>query len=411
MRAWAAAMPLPPAVGPRALRSTLQRRSLSSKYHAEPFRIKSVEPIFLKDQPEREQALSRARFNLFKLKSEDVYVDLLTDSGTGAMSNKQWASIMMGDESYAGAKSFHTLAAGVERVTGFTQFVPCHQGRAAENILATVLVRPGQVVPSNMHFDTTSANIQARGGTPLNFPDAHIFDATSSSLFKGNLDVTKLSDFIKEVGALNIPFGMITITNNRAAGSPVSLENIRAVSQLYRKHSIPFYIDAARFAENSFFIQRREDGYRHRSVPSIAREIFDLADGFTFSAKKDAIVNIGGLLATRDPSVFEGFTNELILREGFVSYGGLAGRDLEAMAVGLEEGMDEAYLDYRVGQVEYLGEGLRAAGVPVVTPFGGHAVFIDAGRLLPHIPPSEFPGQALAVELYREGGVRACEIG
>ena len=381
------------------------------EYPPEPFRIKVVEPIKVIDQNAREAALRRAGYNVFGLLADEIFVDLLTDSGTGAMSQHQWAAIMEGDESYAGARSYQRLTEAMQEIFGFRFFVPTHQGRAAENILCAVALKEGQYVPSNMHFDTTEGNIRARGGRPTNLVIDEAFDPQSRHPFKGNMDLDKLRTFIAEVGVEQIPFGMITITNNAGGGQPVSMENLKAVAAIYKENDIPFYIDACRFAENAYFVKLREPGYADKSIAEITREVFALADGATMSAKKDAIVNIGGFLATNDEEMFTHIQNELILREGFPTYGGLAGRDLDAMAVGLREGMDEDYLAYRLGQTAYLTEGLLAAGIPVVEPPGGHAVYIDAGRLLPHIPQSEFPGQALAVELYREGGIRGVELG
>ncbi|HUH97542.1 MAG TPA: tryptophanase [Anaerolineales bacterium] len=380
-------------------------------YPAEPFRIKVIEPIRLVPRAEREAKLKEAGYNLFSMKAEDIFIDLLTDSGTGAMSQDQWAAVMRGDESYAGARSFHRLRAAVEDIFRFRFFVPAHQGRAAENILSACLVKPGQYVPSNMHFDTTDANIRARGGRPTNLVIDEAFDPANPHPFKGNMDIAKLKAFIERTGADKIPFGMVTVTNNAGGGQPVSMENLRAIADVYRSHKIPFFIDAARYAENCFFIKQRERGYESKTVKEIAREMFSLADGMTMSAKKDAIVNIGGLLCLNDELLFQNVKNELILREGFPTYGGLAGRDLEAMAVGLYEGLDEAYLAYRLAQTAYLAGRINEAGIPSIQPAGGHAVYLNAQAVLPQIPQSEFPGQALAVELYREGAIRGVEIG
>ena len=380
-------------------------------YPLEPFRIKMIEPVKLIDRERREDALRKAGYNIFGLKAEDIYIDLLTDSGTGAMSQHQWSAMMEGDESYAGARSYMRLAEVMDDIFGFRYFVPTHQGRAAENILCAVSLEQGQYVPSNMHFDTTEGNIRARGGRPTNLVNDIAFDPTVRHPFKGNMDLDKLHGFIENVGAANIPFGMLTITNNAGGGQPVSMENIKGVAALYREYQIPFYIDACRFAENAYFIKTREPGYAEKSIAEITRETFSLADGATMSAKKDAIVNIGGFLATNNESLFTQIKNELILREGFPTYGGLAGRDLDAIAVGLREGMDENYLAYRIGQTAYLAEKLLEAGIPIIEPPGGHAVYLDAGRLLPQIPQPEFPGQALVAELYREGGIRGVDLG
>ena len=382
-----------------------------TNYPPEPFRIKMIEPIRLISYPEREKALKNAGYNLFALKAEDVFIDLLTDSGTGAMSQDQWAAIMRGDESYAGARSFYRLEECIQKIFGFEFFMPTHQGRAAENILSAVLVKPGQSVPSNTHFDTTDANIRARGGKPVNLVIDEGYDPQSLHPFKGNMDIGKLRTFIKETRVENIPLGMLTITNNASGGQPVSLENIRQVSAVYHEFGIPFFIDGCRFAENCYFIKLREKGYGQKSTLQIANEIFALADGMTMSAKKDAIVNIGGFLAMRDQNLYQKACNELILREGFITYGGLAGRDLDAMAVGFWEGLDEEYLAYRVGQTTYLAELIQNAGVPIIQPPGGHAVYLDAANFLDHIPQAQFPGQSLAVALYLEGGIRGVEIG
>jgi len=382
-----------------------------TEYPVEPFRIKMVEPIQLIGREEREAALKKAGYNVFGLKAEDIYIDLLTDSGTGAMSHHQWAAIMEGDESYAGARSFQRLSKVMDEIFGFKFFVPTHQGRAAENILCSVSLKKGNFIPSNMHFDTTEGNIRARGGRPRNLVIDEAYNPKSHIPFKGNMDINKLRKFIKEVGLENIPFGMITITNNSGGGQPVSMENINATAGIYKENKIPFFIDACRFAENAFFIKQREPGYQEKSIEEITKEVFSLADGATMSAKKDAIVNIGGFLAMNNEELFMDVKNELILREGFPTYGGLAGRDLDAMAVGLREGMNEEYLAYRIGQTAYLGNRLMEAGIPIVEPPGGHAIYIDARQMLPHIPQAEFPGQALSIELYRDGCIRCIELG
>jgi tryptophanase len=381
------------------------------KYMPEPFRIKMVEPIRLIPRDKRQQAMQTAGYNVFGLKSDDVYIDLMTDSGTSAMSQAQWSAMMLGDESYAGARSYYRLKAVMDEIFGFKFFVPTHQGRAAENILSALLVKPGQYVPSNMHFDTTEGNIRARGGRPVNLIIDEAYDPAERVPFKGNMDIAKLRAFIEETGVENLPLGMITITNNAGGGQPISMENLRQVAAIYREYGIPFFIDACRFAENAYFIKLREPGYADKSPLEIAQEIFSLADGATMSAKKDGIVNIGGFLAMNDEDLFQAVRNELIMREGFPTYGGLAGRDLDAMAVGFKEALEVPYLSYRLGQTTYLGERLLENGIQVIEPPGAHAIYIDAQKLLPHIPQRELPGQALSIAMYLEGGIRAVELG
>lgn len=382
-----------------------------TRYIPEPFRIKMVEPIRLIDRSERAAALQAAGYNLFNLRSDDVYIDLMTDSGTSAMSQAQWGAMMQGDESYAGARSFYRLKAVMDEVFGFRHFVPTHQGRAAENILAGLLVKPGQYVPSNQHFDTTEGNIRARGGQPVNLIIDQAYDPAARLDFKGNMDIEKLRAFIRQTGVENIPLGMITITNNAGGGQPVSMDNLKQTAAVYREYGIPFFIDACRFAENAYFIKLREPGYADKTPLEIAREMFSLADGATMSAKKDGIVNIGGFLAVNDDDLFQQVRNELIMREGFPTYGGLAGRDLDAMAVGFKEALEVAYLEYRLAQTAYLGERLLEKGVQIIEPPGAHAIYIDALKLLPHIPQRELPGQALSIAMYLQGGIRAVELG
>ena len=377
----------------------------------EPFRIKSVEPLTRTTPEERENLLREAGYNLFQLRAADILLDLLTDSGTSAMSTAQWAAIMRGDESYAGSASFYRFQKVVRDLTGFRHAIPTHQGRAAERILFTILCKPGHAVPSNTHFDTTRANIEFTGARAVDLPLPEAADTQARLPFKGNLDAAALEALIAVEGAANIPLAMITVTNNSGGGQPVSMANLRAVREITRRHGIPFYLDACRFAENAWFIREREAGYGNRSPREIAEEMFSLADGCTFSAKKDAFANIGGLLCTNDDELAQRQKNLLILTEGFPTYGGLAGRDLEAIAVGLEEILQPEYLEYRIASTAYLGRHIADRGVPIVEPPGGHAIYIDAGKMLPHIPRDRFPGQALAVELYRHAGVRSVEIG
>jgi len=377
----------------------------------EPFRIKMVEPIRMTTREERLGILSRASLNLFKVKADDIFIDLLTDSGTNAMSDRQWSAMMQGDESYAGARSYYRLKDAIEDIMGFPMFIPTHQGRAAEGTLFSVMVKPGDVVPSNRHFDTTMGNLLELKARPVDLVVPEAADTSLDVPFKGNMDLKKLEEFIQQTGRESIPLGMLTITNNTAAGQPVSMENIRGTAEIYRKYGIPFFIDACRFAENAYFIQQREPGYAGKSIKEICREIFALADGCTMSAKKDAIVNIGGFIGLRDPGLFEQLSGKLILHEGFITYGGLAGRDLEAIAQGLYEATDAEYLKYRILHTQYLGDVLEQAGMPIYRPTGGHAVYINAGAVLPHIAPFRFPGVALANSFYIEGGVRTVEIG
>jgi tyrosine phenol-lyase len=377
----------------------------------EPFRIKSVEPIRQTTPEERERFLEAAGYNLFQIRACDILIDLLTDSGTSAMSTGQWAAMMRGDESYAGSDSFYRLKQAVQDLTGFRHVIPTHQGRAAERILFTVMCKPGEVVPNNTHFDTTRANIEYRGARAVDLPLPEARDTQLQLPFKGNMDVAALEQLIADEGPHNIPLVMVTVTNNSGGGQPVSMANIEAIREVTRRHGIPFYIDACRFAENAWFIREREPGYAGWSPKQIAQKMFSLADGCTFSAKKDAFANIGGLLCTNDDHLAEQEKDLLILTEGFPTYGGLAGRDLDAIAVGLEEVLDPDYLQYRIASTAYLGRHIADHGVPIVEPPGGHAIYIDAGRMLPHIPKNHFPGQALAVELYRHAGVRSVEIG
>ena len=377
----------------------------------EPFRIRSVEPIQFTTEGERAHALATAGYNPFRLRSEQVLIDLLTDSGTGAMSSRQWAEMIASDESYAGARSFYKFERAVREITGYRHVLPTHQGRAAEHILMTTMVRPGDVVPNNAHFDTTRAHVEHAVGIARDFPVPEALHPHTIHPFKGNMDVEALQAFLESPGRAHVPFIMLTITNNSGGGQPVSLANAAAVSALARRHGIPFFLDACRFAENAWFIHVREPGHDLRTPHEIARELFDLADGCTMSAKKDGMANIGGFLALNDDALAARCRTLEILTEGFPTYGGMAGYDLEAIAQGLWEALDPDYLRYRVRSIEYLGERLVAAGVPIVLPTGGHAVYLDARAMLPHVPPLRYPAWSLANALYLVGGVRGVEIG
>jgi len=377
----------------------------------EPFKTKVVERIPNPTRRQREAALERAGFNLFSLKSDEVRIDLLTDSGTGAMSDRQWGAMMVGDETYAGSRNFAHFEAKVHDITGFPYIVPAHQGRAAEHLLFSTLVHPGQIVPNNMHFDTTQAHVVHAGGTAVNLAGAEAYDAVSDYPFKGNVDTVALEKLLTVEGKERVPLVMVTITNNTGGGQPVSLSNFTETVHVAHSHGIPVYVDMCRWAENAYFVREREPGMGSKTIAEVGRSFFDLADGATMSAKKDGLVNIGGFVAVRDAELAERLKAGLILFEGFPTYGGLARRDLEAMTVGLEEGMDLEYLEYRIGQIRYLGALLDRKGVPFLHPPGGHAIYLDVDRFLPHLKEEDLPGQALSVELYREGGVRTVEVG
>ena len=381
------------------------------KFPCEPFKIKVVEPIRRTTREERERLLKEAGYNLFQLPADSVYVDLLTDSGTSAMSDDQWAGMMMGDESYAGSKNYYHFEAAVRSIFGFKHVIPTHQGRMAENLLFSTVVKPGMCVPNNIHFDTTRANIEHQQAEAVDLVIKEAYDPQCDLPFKGNMDLVRLEDVINRVGSARIPLAMLTITNNSAGGQPVSMENIRLTRALLNRYHIPLFFDACRFAENCFFIKEREPEYADMPMLEIARELFSYGDGCTMSAKKDGLVNIGGFLSLNHDQWAQDITNMLILVEGFPTYGGLAGRDLEAMARGLREVLDEEYLRFRIGQVRYLGELLDSASVPILKPIGGHAVYLNAKEFLPHLRPEEFPAQALAVALFREYGIRGVEIG
>jgi tryptophanase len=376
----------------------------------EPFRIHSVEPLRLTSEDERRAAIEAAGFNLFGLHADDVLIDLLTDSGTGAMSRDQWAAIQHGDESYAGSPSWYVFLKAVQELFPFRHVIPTHQGRAAEKILFTALGEPGKIVPNNTHFDTTRANVEFSGAEAVDLPIAEALEPALEHPFKGNLDVDALERLLAEAAA-DVPVVMVTITNNSGGGQPVSLANLRAVRAVCDRHAVPLFLDACRFAENAWFVREREEGQAGRPVAEIVREFASLADGMTMSAKKDPLANIGGWLACNDDALAARCRSLLVLTEGFPTYGGLAGRDLEAIAQGLREAVDHEYLRYRIRSTAYLGEALTRVGIPVVQPIGGHAVYLDARSLLAQVPPLQYPGQALAVELYLAGGIRGCEIG
>lgn len=377
----------------------------------EPFRIKSVEPIRWTTRADREQLLRAAHYNLFLLPAADVLIDLLTDSGTGAMSTHQWAAVMEGDESYAGSRSFDRFRDSVQGIFGYKHVIPAHQGRAAERILFGVTCKKGDAVPNNTHFDTTRANVEFVGAEAVDLPIAEGREPGVRHPFKGNMDVVALEELIRRVGRERIPLVMLTVTNNSGGGQPVSMQNIRQVSEICRLHKVPLYFDACRFAENAYFIKLREPGYENKTPKQIAQEMFSYGDGCTMSAKKDGMANIGGFLCTNDDLLAQQEKDLLILTEGYPTYGGLAGRDLEAIAVGLQEALEEDYLRYRIASTAYLGNHIAERGVPIVQPPGGHAIYLDARAFLPHVPPGQFPGVALATELYLEGGIRSVEIG
>ena len=377
----------------------------------EPFRIKVVEALRLTSRDERLQLMKQAGYNPFMLKADDILIDLLTDSGFTAMSDTQWAGVMVGDESYAGSRSFYHLEQAVEDIFGSFHFVPVHQGRGAESILFEVLTKPGQLVPGNAHFTTTRSNIEKKGAIAVDLAVDEAYDSETAAPFKGSLDLGKLDHCFSTAGSEQVPLVLTTITNNTCGGHPVSMANLRETHKMCHSQGVPFFLDAARFAENAYFIKLREPGYARIDLLDIIHEMFSYADGFVISSKKDGLVNIGGLLGVRDERLFKQVCAKMILQEGYITYGGLAGRDLEAMSIGLREGTKESFLAYRLGQVEYLHSRLDQAGIPVVRPYGGHAVYVDAGRFLPHIAPGEFPAAALTARLYVDGGIRANELG
>lgn len=380
-------------------------------FPSEPFRIKVVEPIRRTTRKEREQLIKDAGLNVFNLPAESIYVDLLTDSGTSAMSDNQWAGMMLGDESYAGSKNYYHFEDTVHDIFGFKHIIPTHQGRVAENLLFSTILEKGQIIPNNIHFDTTRANVEYNGGRALDLVIDAAYDPHAELPFKGNMDLNKLEHTIQNYGTHRIPLVMMTITNNSGGGQPVSMQNIRETRRLLDKYGIPLFFDACRFAENCYFIKEREEGYQDKSIKEIARELFSYGDGCTMSAKKDGLVNIGGFIGMNNDELAEKITTRLILIEGFPTYGGLAGRDLEAIARGLQEVLNEDYLHFRISQVRHLGKMLDDEGVPILKPVGGHAIYLNAREFLPHIPQYQFPAQALTVALYREAGIRAVEIG
>ena len=377
----------------------------------EPFKIKSVEPLRFISRKEREAILKKAGYNLFSIRAEDVLIDLLTDSGTTAMSARQWGGMIEGDEAYAGSRSFYQLEKKVNDLTGFRHIIPTHQGRAAEKILFNILGGEGKIIPNNTHFDTTRANIELTGAEAVDLVLPEAMVPSLKANFKGNMDLEALEALLEKFGPERIPLVMLTVTNNSNAGQPVSMENIRQTAELAKSYAIPFFLDACRFAENAYFIKLREPGYENKAVEQIAREMFSYADGCTMSGKKDGLVNMGGFLAVNDGELAQKAHNILVVTEGFPTYGGMAGHDLQAFAIGLDEVLEEDYLKYRIRSIAYLGEHLTELGVPIFQPPGGHAIYIDAAAFLPHIPAHEYPGQALACELYLGGGIRSCEIG
>ncbi len=378
---------------------------------AESYRIKMVEPIRKSTRGERENWIKKAGYNLFNLRSDQVFIDLLTDSGTGAMSDRQWSALMLGDESYAGASSYYNLKNAIKNITGFDYFLPTHQGRAAENVLFSTLIKEGDVVPGNSHFDTTKGHIEFRKATAIDCTIDEAFDTTFEHPFKGNIDLNKLEDVFKKYPKERIPLMIVTVTCNSSGGQPVSMQNLREVYSLAKKYGIRVFFDSARFAENAYFIKMREEGYRNKTIKEIVKEMFSYADGMTMSSKKDAIVNMGGFIGFRDEELFKEASQFNIMFEGFVTYGGMSGRDMNALAQGLDEGTEFNYLETRIKQVEYLGNRLTEFGIPIQKPIGGHAIFIDAKKFLPHIPKEEYIAQTLAVEIYKEAGVRGVEIG